>query len=223
MPPATCCWQPVISVNKSHMPETSISRHPLVTTNIVCLAILFIQPAACQGRVEPHGAIRRFISEKYDFSMAVPPGWGVSTELDTPVFFYSPPSATFGQATIPKGGATITVEARASESGLVKSARNPDEWARLDAQAFGSGSASIKPVQMPKESGASNAVLSSYDEPTLSRDQEKVRSVGVFWQFDGTLFAAHLRYNQGDPSALQFEKVLLQTIGSMRPLRAARW
>lgn len=195
------------------------SRHACVAAEFACLCILFTSPAACQGRVEGRGAARRFVSQKYGFSIAVPVNWGVpKTVLDTPVFMYAPPAATFGQATIPKGGAIITVECLDSESGLIRSATTPEEWARLDARAFAAGSASIKPVRMPKLSESSNAVLSSYDEPILSPDQKEEHSVAIFWQFGENLFAAHLRYNANDSSAPRFDKIFLQTISSIRPL-----
>ena len=189
-----------------------------LVSKIVYLALSLAAPAASQGKVEGRGAARLFIGEKYGFSMAVPVGWGVSTKLDTPVFFYAPPSERFVQAAIPKGGAVIVVEPHDSVSGQARSATTPQEWVLADARASASSSPLIKRVEMPRESRASRAVMSSYDEATFSPDQQKQHSVGIFWEFDQKLFAAHLNYNVNDSSGPAFEKVFLQIIRSIRPL-----
>jgi len=192
-----------------------------------CLAIvsvLLMAPAAeGQGTVEGRGDARRFISHKYGFSMAVPPGWSPSTALDTPVYFYSSSPARFVQATIPKGGAVIAVEAHDAVSGLSKSARTPSEWAAADARAFFlPEDPPVSPLEMPTQSGASLALVSSYDEPTFSPDERAQHSVAVFWEFNKKLFAAHLNYNTNDPNGPALEKLFLETVRSIRPLEKGR-
>jgi hypothetical protein len=189
-----------------------------LVSKIVFLTALLAAPGASQGRVEGRGDARRFISQKYMFSMAVPAGWGVSTLLATPVFFYAPPSERFVQAAIPQGGAAITTEPHDTVSGQGKSAATPEEWALADARAFGPNSTPIEPFRMPSESRASRAVICSYDEATFSPDQRKQHSVAIFWEFNKKLFAAHLNYNAGEPKGPALEKVFLKTIRSLRPL-----
>jgi hypothetical protein len=190
----------------------------LLAPNVVFLAVLLAVPAASQGTVEGRGAARRFISPKYTFSMAVPVGWGVSTGLDTPVFFYAPSSERFVQDAIPKGGAVITTRPHDRVSGLARSATTPEAWALADARAFASNNPPIEPFQMPRESGASRAVMCSYDEPAFSPDQQTQRSVAIFWEFEQKLFAAHLNYNANDSNGPALEKVFLRTVRSFRPL-----
>lgn len=184
----------------------------------VILLVLLALPAASEGKVEGRGATRRFISQKYGFSMAVPEGWGVSVRLDTPVFAYAPPSERFIQDSIPKSGAVITVESHDSESGQARSATTPETWASADIRAFGSGSPTVQPFQFPIESAVTHAVVCSYDEPTFSPDQQPEHSVAIFWEFDKGLFAAHLRYNANDSNAPVLQKVYFQTVRSIRPL-----
>jgi hypothetical protein len=185
---------------------------------ILFLVVLLVPPGASQGRVEGRGAARRFVSPRYMFSMAVPLGWGVSTELDTPVFFYARSSERFVQDEIPQGGAVITTESHDTTSGLSRSATTPEAWALADVRAFASNTPPIKPFQMPRESGASIAVMCSYDETIFSPDQRVKHSVAIFWEFRKRLLAAHLNYNANDPSGPAFEKVFLRTVRSVRPV-----
>lgn len=189
-----------------------------LAAKIVFLAVSLTGPAASQGRVEGHGAARRFISEKYRFSMSVPSGWGVSTGLDTPVFFYAPGSGRFVQDAIPQGGAVITVEPHDIVSGQGKLATTPEAWARADTRAFKSSNTPIEPFQFPKESGVSRAVICSYSEATYSPVRRRQHSVAIFWEFDHKLFAAHLNYNANDSNGGALEKAFLQAIPSFRPL-----
>lgn len=189
-----------------------------LVSKFVFLAVLLAVPAASRGRIEGRGAQRRFISQKYGFSMTVPVGWGVSTRLDTPVFFYAPSSERFVQDAIPQGGAVITIEPHDTVSGLSKSAATPETWALANARAIASSDPSIEPFQIPKESGASHAVICSYEEAKFSPDQRTQHSVAIFWEFELKLFAAHLNYNANDSAGPAFEKVFLQTVRSVRPL-----
>lgn len=150
--------------------------------------------------------------------MAVPGGWGVSVRLDTPVFFFAPPSERFIQDAIPKGGAVITVEAHDGESGQAQLATTPEAWALADMRAFASGSPKVQSFQFPTESGVSQAVICSYDEPMFSPDQQTQHAVAIFWKFDKELLAAHLRYNANDSNAPSLQRVYFQTLRSIRPL-----
>jgi len=190
-----------------------------LTLRSIFLVVLFTATATSEGRVEGLGVARRFISQKYMFSMAVPVGWGVSTGLDTPVFFYAPSSGRFVQDSIPPGGAVITVESHDTVSGQRKSGTTPEAWARVDTRAVASSVPSIEPFEFPKESEISHAVICSYDEPTFSPAERKQHSVAIFWAFSQRMFSAHLNYNAGDPNATALENVFLQIVRSVRPLK----
>jgi hypothetical protein len=189
-----------------------------LVSKIIFLVVLLTSSAASEGSLEGRGPKKRFISQLYGFSMSVPVGWGVSTRLDTPVFFYAPASLRFIQDAIPQGGAVITTEPHDTVSGPRRSASTPEAWALADARAFAPSSPPIEPFVMPRESGASRAVTCSYDETTLSPDQHTQHSVAIFWEFDQKLFAAHLNYNASDSNGTSLEKIFSQTVRSIRPL-----
>jgi hypothetical protein len=185
----------------------------------LCLAGLLIAPAARgQGRLDERGRSRRFVSEKYGFSMAVPPGWFVFSGGDTPVFFNSAPPGGFFQGIPPKGGAVISVLAHETVTGLSRSARTPRDWALADAHGASSDNPSIKPLDMSRKSGVSEAFVSSYDETTFSPDEPDQHCVAVFWEFDRRLFAAQLNYLASDPNGPALTKLLLETVRSVRPI-----
>jgi hypothetical protein len=184
----------------------------------VPLIILLAGLAASKGRMEVRGQGREFVSDRYGFSMAVPPGWGASVELDTPVFFYAPNSEKFVQAEIPKGGAVLTTECHDTTSGLARSATTPEAWARVDMRISALGVSPIESFQFPPESGVSHAVISSYNEPAFSLDQRVQHSVAIFWQFREKLFAAHLNYNASDRNGPALQRAFLRTVRSFKPL-----
>lgn len=184
----------------------------------IFLLVLFTATAPSEGIVKGRGAARRFFSQKYMFSMAVPMGWGVSTGLDTPVFFYAPSSERFVQDSIPRGGAVITVEPHDAVSGEGKSATTPEAWALADTRAVASSVPPVESFRFPKESEVSRAVICSYDEATYSPEQRTQHSVAIFWEFNQKLFAAHLNYNANDPNGPTLEKVFFQAIRSISPL-----
>src|SRR6185312_14552053 len=142
--------------------------------------------------------MRRFVSDKYGFSMDVPPGWSPSIELDTPVYFYAPFRGEFGQYNFPQGGAIITVTAHDTESGKSRLADSPPKWAVADAEASASTNPVAIPFEVPAGSHASDGVMTSYDEMVFSREQQKHHTVAVFWKFNGQLFEAKLSYVSGD-------------------------
>jgi hypothetical protein len=189
-----------------------------LVAKIVFLAVLLTAPAASQGRIEGRGAARHFISEKYRFSMGAPLVWGVSTELDTPVFFYVPASGRFVQAAIPQGGAVITVEPHDIVSGQGRLATTPEAWALADTGTIALSATPIEPFQFPRESGVSHAVICSYNEAPYNPDQQAQHSIAMFWEFDHKLFAAHLNYNASDSNGPALKKVFLRTVRSFRPL-----
>lgn len=175
--------------------------------------------ANAQGRLEGSGLAGRFISERYGFSIAVPLGWHVSLEKDTPMFINFNSAQGVSQLTLPKGGAAIAVVAQDALRGRRRLAASPSDWARIDARQVASGNSPAQSLDMPKESGILHAVVSSYDEATYSPDDQAQHCTAVFWEFDKKLFAAHLFYVAGDPKGRDLEKIFVDTIRGIRPLR----
>jgi hypothetical protein len=84
---------------------------------LIAIVLLATPAAYGQGRLEGGGPATRFVSEKYGFFIAVPPGWLVDPSKDTPRFVsFSPVEAQdFNhQLKLPKGGAVISVVAEES-------------------------------------------------------------------------------------------------------------
>jgi len=208
---------PICGVGSRRLGLRAVGISMSLLSEFVIIASSVVPPAAAHGRLSGRGAARTFVSDKYRFSMAVPADWGVSTALDTPVFFYAAPGQKFSQDAIPPGAAVIAVEPQEKASREARTASTPETWAVTDADAFGSSIPSVERFPVPDNSGISGAVWCSYDEPRYSRDQRMQHVVAIFWRFDRKLFAAHLRYNAGDPSGLAFERVLFRAVRSIRP------
>jgi len=188
-----------------------------VTTTFVTIGYVAAAAAHAQGRLEEHGTGTRFVSEKYGFSIAAPRGWHVSLERDTPMFINFGSASGASQLALPKGGASIVVIAQDTLPGQRRLGNTPSDWAVADARGASAGSPSIQPLDMPKESEASNAVISSYDDATFSPDDQSQHSVAIFWEFHRKLFAAHLTYVSRDPNGPSLEKLFIETVRSIRP------
>jgi hypothetical protein len=172
-----------------------------------------------QGKIEGRGDTKRFISEKYGFSIAVPAGWLVDPSKDTPIYFSFSPSEgnEFNhQLKLPRGGAIISVVAQESLPGHQPS--NLSEWAARDARGVSAESPSIRPLEMPPETGGAATIISSYDTATYGPDDQSEHRVNIFWEFRQQRFVAHLLYPARDSKGPIFEKVLLDTIRGIRPI-----
>src|ERR1700722_638554 len=124
-----------------------------------------------EGRLEGRGNARRFVSQKYGFSMAVPPKWLVDPTKDTPIYFsFSPAEAgDFNQqAKLPKGGAIISVLAQDALPG--PHAGDLSAWAATDARGVSAEGPSIHPFDISKETHVETAIISSYDSATYGPD-----------------------------------------------------
>ena len=178
--------------------------------------VIAIAPAVlAQGKLDSTG--QRFVSEKYQFSIAIPRGWGASFDRDTPLFVSYPASRALPQGKLPLGGANISIvplDAYHSTKTLTL-----NEWATADARGDFAHSTPVRELEMPPESGVVAAIISSHDTPTFGPDDQAQHTVNVFWKFNGNLFAAHLFYPAHDAKGPGFEKVFLDTLRSIRPSR----
>jgi hypothetical protein len=181
------------------------------------LASLTSGAPQARGRVEPPtGQPKRFISDRFGFSVKVPPGWQVFVGSDTPVYFNFPPPELGPGLDLPKGGATIDMDAQEDAHGKRRTATE-SEWIALETGS--SRVVSTSRVEMPPASGISDAVIVSRDLPVYALDDQKQREVSAYWRFRGGGFAAHVRYVQGDPKSSQYESILLDVVRSIRPLQ----
>ena len=184
------------------------------------IGLAAVSVADGQGRLEGRGSARRFVSEKYGFSIAVPPRWLVDPSQDTPMYFSFSPSEAgeFNhQLKLPKGGAVISVVAQDSLPG--HQPRGLSEWAAADARGVSAETPSIRPFEMPTDTGVATATISSYDSAAFGPDDQSEHRLNIFWEFRQKLFVAHLLYPAHDPKGHEFEKIFLDTVGSIRPLR----
>jgi hypothetical protein len=72
-------------------------------------------------------------------------------------------------------------------------------------------------LDMPSSTGASNAMMVSFDIPRLSPDEQPQHEAHVYWEFRGKLFAAYLSYVVGDPKAAEYSDLLVMLVRSIRP------
>lgn len=176
--------------------------------------------AHAQGKLEGSGAARRFVSEKYAFSIDVPVGWTTRLTEDTPLYFNYPASRALPQGRLPKGGAMISVITKETLSGR-RFGNTLSEWALKDMDnEAGDTPTSPRSFQMPRESSTTQAIVLSYDSATFSVNEQKQHCVAIYWVFDQKYFAAYLFYISNDPSRIAFEKVFQSTVRSFRPLRS---
>ena len=172
-----------------------------------------------QGRLEGRASARRFVSDKYGFSIAVPPRWLVDPSRDTPMYFsFSPADAgEFNrQLKLPKGGAVISIVAQESLRG--RQYHSLSEWAEADARGVSAERPSIRPFELSADTGVAAAIISSYDSATFGPDDQSEHRLNIFWEFRQQLFVAHLLYPTHDARGAEL-KVLLDTVRSIRPLR----
>ena len=184
-----------------------------ITISTVALAIAL----AAHAQSNAEGRAQRFTSDKYGFSMAVPRGWGVSTDQDTPLLVSYPASHALPQGRIPSGGANISVVPLDKFRGQER--RSLAEWATADATGDSAPNSPIYPFKMPPASMVKDAVISSHDTPTFGPDDQSQHTVNIFWEFRNKRFAAHLLYPAHDPKGPEFERIFMETIRSLRPVK----
>ena len=192
---------------------------PALTNPAASIAIaLFLAAAAGgQGRLGGRGTARRFVSDKYGFSVAVPPRWLVDPSGDTPVFFSFSPSEAGDfnhQLKLPMGGAVISIVAAGSLPGRHPSTLS--DWASADARGVSAEAPSVRPFEVPSETGITAAVISSFDGAVFGPQDQSEHHVSVFWEFQHAFFASHLLYPANDPKGPEFEKALEDNVRSIR-------
>lgn len=186
------------------------------------LTTLTVAAASSQGRLEEKGAIRRFISDKYGFSLLVPSGWSVTLFKDTPTYINFDPSkvAPRRPEQLPAGGAEIDMVAQVQRGR--RSAMTLSEWAADVARAPAEHEPRIRPFEMPLESEAGNAIWASYDDTTYRSNEQVKHCVVIFWEFRQRRFAGYLDYVPNDPGGPEIERTFFEIVRSLRPHRIAR-
>jgi hypothetical protein len=189
---------------------------------LACCAIttLTVSPAHAQSGAPPG---ERYASQKYGFSISVPARWFLNQTRSTPLFYSFDPSKTpMRQLDLPGGGAIISVVAAEELGGHpVRKMPSLSAWAAADAHDLTSAdpNPAISTIVVPSESGIGRAIMMAYDIRAFAVDEQHQRSVNIYWEFKRGLFAAYLSYVVGDPKAAVYERVLLDTIRSVRPIR----
>jgi hypothetical protein len=189
---------------------------------LVAVATPALWHVQAQGRLDGRGADRRFVSQRYGFSIAVPSAWNVSVQKDTPMYVNFSSSAGLSQLTLPPGGASIVVVARDTLPSQGRLGRTLSQWAEGDAKEITTNPPSATPFEMPRESGVLGALTCSYDVATFSPDEQPQHSVSVYWEFKGKQFAAHLTYVVNERNAAMLERTFAETVRSIRPIESGR-
>jgi hypothetical protein len=188
----------------------------------------------------PHGAPAgiRFVSEAYAFSFVVPQGWfhtssdSSNARLLTELFSFNPEEALrrLGRIVVgglpepPKGGAIVDVITEEGLMGPSSRRMSPPElaaeyWKKQPNHDQLAHSPAILAVEMPPESEVSGAIRAAFDVEPYALNLHVQRHVIVCWRFKQRSFVADLQYLKGDPSGPTFEKTLLETVPSIRPLQ----
>ena len=118
------------------------------------------------------------------------------------------------QLKLPKGGAVISIVAQESLRG--RQYHSLSEWAEADARGVSAERPSIRPFELSADTGVAAAIISSYDSATFGPDDQSEHRLNIFWEFRQQLFVAHLLYPTHDARGAEFEKVLLDTVRSIR-------
>jgi hypothetical protein len=182
---------------------------------IVSLTLLASIAGAPKGAPAWKG---RVLSRKYGFSMGSPRGWTAGLDKDDlPVFINFPTSPPVPQQVLPKGGAAINVVAKDSLPGRRMREMTMAEWADFTEQAADRASLVASALDMPSSTGASNAMMASFDLRNLSLNSQGQHEAAVYWEFHGKLFAAYLFYVIGDPKAAEYSDLLVKLVRSIRP------
>jgi hypothetical protein len=180
-----------------------------------------IATAAC-SRISAAPIERRFVCNKFGFSMLVPPGWNVKTIGVLPMFFSLDPGDSIPVIHLPEGMATIHM---GLVYGIPRGQPSP-QWLRTlrdytAGAAHGGGDTNpvLAPFQFPPEAGISEAIVVTWDLPISSPPKQVHHSVMICWRFQGNFLDACLHYVVGDPKGAEQEETFFQTIRSFRPLR----
>jgi len=183
---------------------------------IVWLSSFFLgqRPAAHPGLP------KRIPVPKYGFSVERPDAWRARVwwKDGLPIFVNFPWSEMGAQLTLPEGGASINL---ISFEDAHRRRRRDDSlagWANFDAALAAPGTLASAPLDVPAPTGISEALLTSFNVATFSRDDQAQRHVSVYWAYRKEKFAAHLFYVVGDPKGASYGNVLRQVVFSIRPV-----
>jgi hypothetical protein len=195
----------------------------VTTPQPTCFVVGILLASAFNGHSQGvrHSELVR--CEKYGFSMTIPRGWlGGLMNGETPMFMNFRETPKKQPDSLPKGGATIGVVAADDMPGAESSPkwlRALHDFAVWDARRDSQGDPALARIQFPSEAEVHSAVTTAYDVATYSPDEQPQHCVRIYWEFKTKFFVAHLTYVKGDPKGSMHEKVFLETIRSIRPLR----
>ena len=156
------------------------------------------------------------VIERYDYSFQWPEKWVISSTSGAPYFFnFSPkyldsPGVHVG---VPRGGAEIGIvaDAESHQAGSI------DKWMKLDTTAR--GLPSIHELRLPPATTIRRAVEAIYfQDDGDSKHKQITRITTIYFEFQGHVLAAELRYNAKDPKGREYEDTLMAVVSSFRPL-----
>jgi hypothetical protein len=185
------------------------------------MAIYLAATATGQQQAAPAPAreATRFVTRRHGFSFETPDGWHVARGASDglPLLANFPWSDLQGQGLLPKGGATIHIQAEAGLPGK-NGSYSLDDWADFDKRTAASGTEKTRNFEMPSSSGVARALFVSFDEATYSHDIQQQHDSTVYWEFRGERLATRLNFAVGDPKGKDYEKTLGDLMRSIRPI-----
>lgn len=182
----------------------------LILCSLICLACTEAQETAHQVRLS---------ISKYGFSIGVPEDWnGGLGPSGLPVFFNYQPSAEIGAGALPQGGAILSMMTNERGHRKWASVKTPSDWARYDKQRANAKTIAMRRLELPVSTTISQALVLSFDWSALESDERQQHEFNIYWVFDGKLFAAHLLCASGDPKTQEYERLVIETVQSIRPV-----
>lgn len=182
-------------------------------TFLLLFPVLFFQaPASRSYNVVKHGDVTEIVSCKDGYSFTAPKNWHVASDNPIP-YMYVPPSKTTKptQVGVPDGSAEITIVNDRDAYG----AGSLDKW--IERENSRVDYASTKRETYNASAIIPNAIeVVSFEDDGDDTREKLTHQTEIFFQFNGQLLAAILRFNANDPKSLRYEKALKALVASFR-------
>jgi len=164
-----------------------------------------------------HSDHAEVVSEKYGYRFDAPWHWYVSATNPAPfTFSYSPREIRSRQIDVPAGGAEISI----ASDDLSHQVGSIDQWVEVDKKI--DGYSSIKELGAGVNPLFPRAVeVISYHDDGDARRETVTHQTAVYFEFNGHIFAAYLRFNANDRRSREFERDLYNLLSSFQKLPAA--
>ena len=192
-----------------------------ISTLTLLLGVGLIGGMQGQGTETPtrHGSRQpiQVASSKYEFSVALPPGWFVLRGGALPILANYPPEKALPQWHLPHGGAIIELVLCPTGGPYPK---EPTVESCMEHQFAieGAGITLQEKAPGPPSLGPAEATLSAGEQVPLGTPRQILHLWTVLWRYQGRVIGAQLSYVKGEPDR-HYKAVLLELVRSFQPIR----